>query len=87
MEKQEVKSLSFVRLFTTPWTTAYQAPPPIGFSRQEYWSGVPLPSPNNGRRQWHLLLLLLGTMGITKMKQIRVEETVIIFLVGLISTI
>ena len=30
----------------TPWTGAYQAPPSMGFSRQEYWSGVPLPSPN-----------------------------------------
>ena len=35
---------SHVRLFTTPWTAAYQAPPSMGFSRQEYWSGVPLPS-------------------------------------------
>ena len=34
---------SRVRLFTTPWAAAYQAPPPMGFSRQEYWSGVPLP--------------------------------------------
>ena len=34
-----------IRLLATPWTTAYQAPPSIGFSRQEYWSGVPLPSP------------------------------------------
>jgi len=42
----KVKSLSHVQLFTTPWTAAYQAPPPIGFSRQKYWSGVPLPSPN-----------------------------------------
>ena len=41
----KVKSLSHVRLFATPWTAAYQAPPPMGFSRQEYWSGVPLPSP------------------------------------------
>ena len=40
-----VKSLSRVRLFTTPWTAAYQAPPSMGFSRQEYWSGVPSPSP------------------------------------------
>ena len=40
------KSLSRVRLFTTPWTAAYQAPPSMGFSRQEYWSGVPLPSPS-----------------------------------------
>ena len=41
----KVKSLSRVRLFVTPWTAAYQAPPSMGFSRQEYWSGVPLPSP------------------------------------------
>ena len=41
----KVKSLSRVRLFATPWTVAYQAPPFMGFSRQEYWSGVPLPSP------------------------------------------
>jgi len=38
-----VKSLSCVRLLATPWTAAYQAPPSMGFSRQEYWSGVPLP--------------------------------------------
>ena len=36
---------SRVRLLATPWTAAYQAPPSMGFSRQEYWSGVPLPSP------------------------------------------
>ena len=40
--KVKVKSLSRVRLLATPWTTAYQAPPSMGFSRQEYWSGVPL---------------------------------------------
>ena len=44
--KVKVKSLSHVRLLATPWTAAYQAPPSMGFSRQEYWSGVPLPSPN-----------------------------------------
>ena len=44
--KVKVKSLSCVRLLATPWTAAYQAPPSMGFSRQEYWSGVPLPSPN-----------------------------------------
>ena len=38
----KVKSLSRVQLFATPWTGAYQAPPSMGFSRQEYWSGVPL---------------------------------------------
>ena len=41
----EVKSLSRVRLFATPWTVAYQASPSMGFSRQEYWSGLPFPSP------------------------------------------
>ena len=41
----KVKSLSRVRLLETPWTAAYQAPPSMGFSKQEYWSGVPLPSP------------------------------------------
>ena len=40
--KVKVKSLSCARLFTTPWTAAHQAPPSMGFSRQEYWSGVPL---------------------------------------------
>ena len=40
----KVKSLSSVRLLVTPWTAAYQAPPPMEFSRQEYWRGLPLPS-------------------------------------------
>ena len=44
--KVKVKSLSRVRLFETPWTVAYQAPSSMGFSRQEYRSGVPLPSPS-----------------------------------------
>ena len=44
--KVKVKSLSPVRLFATPWTAAHQAPPSMRFSRQECWSGVPLPSPN-----------------------------------------
>ena len=42
--KVKVKSLSCVRLLATTWTAAYQAPPPMGFSRKEYWIGVPLPS-------------------------------------------
>ena len=45
--KVKVKSLSPVRLLATPWTAAYQAPLSMGFSRQEYWSTVPLPSPIN----------------------------------------
>ena len=46
--KGKVKSLSRVWLLATPWTAAHQAPPSLGFSRQEYWSGVPLPSPIRG---------------------------------------
>ena len=45
--ESEVKSLSRVRLFVTPCTVAHQAPPSMGFSRQEYWSGLPLPSPGD----------------------------------------
>ena len=43
----EVKSLSSVRLFATPWTVAYQAPLFMGFSKQEYWSGLPFPFPRD----------------------------------------
>ena len=43
----KVKSLSRVRLFATPWTVAHQASRSMGFSRQEYWSGVPFPSPGD----------------------------------------
>ena len=43
--KVKVKSFSRVRLFVTPWTAAYQAPPSMGSSRRKYWSGLPLPSP------------------------------------------
>ena len=46
-EKVKVKSLSRVRLFATPWTVAYQAPPSMGFSRQEHWSELPFPSPGD----------------------------------------
>ena len=45
--KVKVKSLSRVRLVVTPWTVAHQAPPSMGFSRQEYWSGLPFPSPGD----------------------------------------
>ena len=47
IEKVKVKSLSRVQLFGTPWTIAYQASPSMGFSRQEYWSGLPFPSPGD----------------------------------------
>ena len=52
----KVKSLSHVQLVATPWIAAYQAPPSMGFSRQEYWSGVPLPSP----AMWYTWVLFLG---------------------------
>ena len=50
--KVKVKSLSRVRLLATPWTAAYQAPLSMGFSRQEYWSGLPLPSPTIHAMAW-----------------------------------
>ena len=43
---KKVKSLSCVQLFVSPWTVAYQPPPSVGFPRQEYWSGLPFPSPD-----------------------------------------
>ena len=62
----KVKSLSRVRLLATPWTAAYQAPPSMGFSRQKYWSGVPLPSP--GRTDAKAEILQPGS-------QVRLEKT------------
>ena len=50
--KVKVKSLSRAWPSATPWTAAFQAPPSMGFSRQEYWSGVPLPSPKTELRGW-----------------------------------
>ena len=56
-----VKSLSRVRLFATPWTAAYQAPPSMEFFRQEYWSGLPFPSPglwaNNSNTVMHVCII------------------------------
>ena len=56
--KVKVNLLSRVRLLATPWTAAYQAPPSMGFSRQEYWNGVTLPSPTDSvqslsKFQWY----------------------------------
>ena len=50
--KTESEVVSRVQLFATPWPAAYQAPPSTGFSRQEYWSGVPLPSPILNTTPW-----------------------------------
>ena len=61
--KSETEVAQSCPTLSDPWTAAYQAPPSIGFSRQEYWSGVPLPSPGKGRasvsktKQAALLLL------------------------------
>ena len=49
--KNKVKSLSRVQLLVTPWTATHQAPASMGFSRQEYWSGLPLPSPINANKR------------------------------------
>ena len=61
--KVKVESLSSVRLFVTPWTAAYQVPLPMGFSRQEYWSGVPLPSPFAESSKWQSTLCMLYVSG------------------------
>ena len=50
--KVKVKSLSRVQLLATRWTAAYKAPPSMGFSRQEYWSGLPFPSPMHESEKW-----------------------------------
>ena len=58
------KSLSRAQLLATPWTAAYQAPPSMGLSRQEYWSGLPLPSPYDSEfiaNSWKPSMLLLYT--------------------------
>ena len=69
------KSLSRVRLLATPWTAAYQAPPSMGFSRQEYWSGVPLPSPGavlqGPKKKVDVLLILMAEydyLGLVQLK-------------------
>ena len=56
--KVKVKSLSRVRLWVTPWTAAYRAPPSMGFSRQEYWSWVPSPSPPPVLRDFFTIITL-----------------------------
>ena len=55
--KVKVKSLSCVQLLATPWTAPHQAPLSMGFSRQEYWSGVPLPSPIPLAQLWVITLV------------------------------
>ena len=73
--KVKVRSLSRVQLLATPWTAAYQAPRSMGFSRQEYWSGVPLPSPIRSMNQDKLEVVKqemarvnIDTLGISELK-------------------
>ena len=70
--KVKGKSLSHVRLLAMPWTAAYQAPPSMGFSRQEYWSGVPLPSPSadaSGKQKWFLYTYVSTDVGSSKKQE------------------
>ena len=64
--KVKVKSLSHVQLFATPWTVAYQAPPSMRVSRQEYWSGLPLLSPT----QWEMKVIIPFSKGWLKVKEL-----------------
>ena len=65
------KSLNHVQLFVTPWTAAYQAPSSMGFSRQEYWSGVPLPSPMTN------LDSILKSRNITLLTEVHIVKTMV----------
>ena len=60
--KVKVKSLRCVRLLATPWTAAYQASPSMGFSRQEYWSGLPFPSPMHESGKWKVKVKSLSRL-------------------------
>ena len=72
--KVKVKLLSRVRLLGTPWTAACQAPPSMGFSRQEYWSGVPLPSPMSILA--HCLLIAVQSYASWKQRPLKVKVLV-----------
>ena len=69
--KVKGKSLSPVQLLAIPWTPAYRAPLSMGFSRQEYWSGVPLPSPHMMKRTSFLVLILEGVVGLHRTGQLQ----------------
>ena len=65
--KVKVKSFSRLWLLATPWTAAYQAPLSVGFARQEYWSGLPLPSP----KMWHKYTYMMEYYSAIKRNEIR----------------
>ena len=71
--KVKVKSLSRVWPSVTPWTAAYQAPLSMGFSRQEYWSGVPLPSPEYCIGTWSVRSINQGKLEVVKLETARLN--------------
>ena len=77
----KVKSLSHVQLLATPWTAAYQAPPSMGFSRQEYWSGLALPSPKRrlqlGKKVMTKLDSILKSRDVTVPTKIRLVKAMV----------
>ena len=73
--KVKGKSLSRVRLCATPWTAAYQALPSMGFSRQEYWSGVPLPSPGKSLEFLNKTQVLSVMKRFPSIKQLKMSNT------------
>ena len=76
LQCMKVKSLSQVRLLEIPWTAAHQDPPSMGFSRQEYWSGLPLPSPLFTLGGFQHLIRVIPSMGVPLMQLLLVEYTV-----------
>ena len=79
-KKVKVKSLTHVQLFATPWTVAYRAPPSMGFSRQENWSGVPFPSPGDPLAKDSLASHFLSVPVPMEENQSPVNATSLIFL-------
>ena len=88
--KVKVKSLSRVRFLATPWTAAYQAPPSMGFSRQDYWSGVPSPSLIYSRLDIFVIITIFLDMDKQKMSTLLITigfEPFFIFLFLLVNYI
>ena len=81
----KVKLLSRVRLFATPWTAAYQAPPSMEFSRREYWTGVPLPSPVQACSSniCHVCAQPVYTCVVGASVQVYISETLPVFTIGI----
>ena len=71
-----LRRFSCVQLCVTPWTAAYQVPPSMGFSRQEYWSGLPLPSPKECSNYWTIVLISHASKVKFKIIQARLQKYV-----------